>query len=291
MSIVHLFIKINPMNTNTVQMRLYPVQADFIRSTATYRGFVGGRGAGKSVVGSYDLLRRAKPNRLYMVVAPTFGLLKDTSFRVFVQKAQELRFLKKINHQDLRVVLGHDAEVLFRSADNPDRLRGSSLSGFWMDEASYCDEGAYKIVIACLREAGEQGWGSLTFTPRGKSHWTYREFGQNEAIRQEIARCKTQGIPYQGPPCDPDRQLFTAKTHENPFLPKSFETTLRRQYSSEMAKQELEGAFLDAGGKVFNRAWFRHIVTASPAQARRIRFWDKASTEDGGCYTRKSFFT
>ncbi len=34
-------------------------------------------------------------------------------------------------------------------------------------------------------------------------------------------------------------------------------------------------------GKVFNRAWFE-IVDALPADAERVRYWDKAGTEDGG---------
>lgn len=39
-----------------------------------------------------------------------------------------------------------------------------------------------------------------------------------------------------------------------------------------------------AAGAVFDRAWFE-IVKASPRQARRVRYWDKASTERGGDFT------
>jgi predicted phage terminase large subunit-like protein len=38
------------------------------------------------------------------------------------------------------------------------------------------------------------------------------------------------------------------------------------------------------GGGMFKR-WFFEIVAAAPASARRIRFWDKASTDGGGAYT------
>ncbi len=38
-----------------------------------------------------------------------------------------------------------------------------------------------------------------------------------------------------------------------------------------------------AGG-MFKRAWFT-IVDASPAEATRVRYWDKAGTEGGGAYT------
>src|ERR1700733_6988669 len=102
-----------------VEIKLHRVQAEFIHSPAVYRGFVGGRGAGKSFIGSYDLIRRAKPGRLYMVVAPTYGVLKDASYRSFIEHAKMLRVIKRINNGDLRALLGNGAEVLFRSADNP----------------------------------------------------------------------------------------------------------------------------------------------------------------------------
>lgn len=37
-------------------------------------------------------------------------------------------------------------------------------------------------------------------------------------------------------------------------------------------------------GKVFNRSWFT-IVGAAPNDTRWVRYWDKAGTEAGGCYT------
>lgn len=237
-----------------------------------------------SFVGSYDLLRKAKPNRLYMVVAPTYKILKDASFRSFADHARQLKFLKKLNLADLRVTLGNDAEVLFRSAENPDSLRGPNISGCWMDEASYCHEDAYSIVIACLREAGEQGWLSATFTPKGKAHWTYKILGKNIECRRKNAEAAARGdAPTEK--LDKNVELFTAKTKDNPFLPPEFEHILRSQYTSTMASQELEGSFLDVGGKTFNRAWFTQLLKVPPAQARWVRYWDKAATQDGGCHT------
>ncbi len=269
------------MATESVEIGLYQVQADFLNSQAVFRGFVGGRGAGKSFVGSYDLLRRAKPNRLYMIVAPTYKLLKDASFRSFADHARKLRFLKKLNLADLRATLGNGAEIVFRSAENPDSLRGPNLSGCWMDEASYCAQAAYDVVIACLREAGEQGWLAATFTPKGKAHWTYKILGKNIEARIKNKEAGRIIVPIDNNVC-----LFTARTKDNPFLPPDFDNILRSQYTSKMADQELEGKFMDLGGKLFNRAWFaNNIVKASPVLARRVRYWDKAATKDGGCYT------
>ncbi len=52
---------------------------------------------------------------------------------------------------------GGQAEVLFRSAENPENLRGSNLSGVWFDEASLMKPEALDVVLACLREKGADG--------------------------------------------------------------------------------------------------------------------------------------
>lgn len=39
------------------------------------------------------------------------------------------------------------------------------------------------------------------------------------------------------------------------------------------------------GGAMFKAPWFNQRVKAAPYHARRIRAWDRASTQDGGCYT------
>lgn len=98
-------------------------------------------------------------------------------------------------------------------------------------------EDVFKIAIGRLRQAGEQGWLTATFTPKGKTHWTYKTFamgGLNTAI-------------------------FRAKTRDNPFNPEGFEGILRTKYTSFEAQQELEGLFLDEGGNHFRpRPWPRH---------------------------------
>jgi predicted phage terminase large subunit-like protein len=147
------------------------------------------------------------------------------------------------------------AEVLFRSADEPDRLRGPNLSGVWLDEASLMHPDAFAITIGRLREGGEQGWLTATFTPKGRSHWTHETFATGR----------------------PNTALFHSRTRDNPFLPPAFTETVRGQYTSTLAAQELDGQFLDQGGGLFRRAWFPVVETA-PAELRLVRAWDLAGT-------------
>src|SRR5205823_1745829 len=71
---------------------------------------------------------------------------------------------------------------------------------------------------------------------------------------------------------------------DNPFLPETFERTVRQQYTSLFAAQELGGEFVDAEGAIVRREWLK-LVEATPALASRVRYWDKAGTEGGGAYT------
>jgi predicted phage terminase large subunit-like protein len=244
---------------------VHEAQQQFLNSSALYRGFVGGRGTGKSYIGALDILLRAmsKGKRLYAVYAPTYPMLHDSSWRSLLDVGERLRCIRQVNRSDMRLILGNDAEIICRSVDDPERARGPNLSGAWLDEASLIKAAAYPIVIACLREGGEQGWLSATFTPKGKSHWTYETFGQGR----------------------PDTELFRARTADNPFLPPGFEDTLRAQYPSHFAQQELEGEFIDPPGSIFRREWFQ-IVDKAPDDLRWVRYWDLAvSTKTTADYT------
>lgn len=241
---------------NRVVIDLHQAQQDFIDSSALYRGFVGGRGSGKSYIGALDLLLRAKPGRLYGVYAPSYPMMRDATLRSFAAAARRLNYLRDYLKGDSQAVLGNGAEVMFRSLDDPERARGPNISGAWIDEASLVPKSAFDIIIAALREGGEQGWLSATFTPKGKSHWTYDVFGLKR----------------------PDTELFRSKTSDNPFLPAGFSEKIAGQYTSEFAAQELGGEFVDIEGALAKREWFE-VVDVAPAGCQWVRAWDFAATE------------
>lgn len=225
-------------------IELHPSQAAFFASKAMFRGFVGGRGVGKSFIGAMDLVKRAclVPG-LYMVIAPTYPMLRDATIRSFESFVRPNNLLASdINKTpgNSSCQLKSGSEILFRSGDDPERLRGPNLSGVWLDEASIMHRDVYQIVIACLREGGRQGWLSATFTPKGRGHWTYDVFGEDK----------------------PNVETFHARTVDNPFLPDEFEAIMRGQYPSTFARQELEGEFISLEGEYIKRAWFKQCAEA-----------------------------
>jgi predicted phage terminase large subunit-like protein len=227
------------------------------------RGLVGGVGSGKSFAGAYDLLRRASraaPARLYLVGAPTYPMMRDASLRTFLALARETRRLAALNRSEMRATLANGSEVLFRSADDPDTWRGANLSGIWLDEASLMVKEAFEVGIGRLREGGQRGWLSATFTPKGKAHWTYQVFGLGA----------------------PETALFRARTADNPFLPDTFAGALARQYGGALSRQELEGEFVDLGAGLFKAEHLSRVAPGPPHDAvRRVRYWDKGYSARG----------
>lgn len=197
--------------------------------------------SGKSFIGSLDVLRRAKPGRLYLVTAPTYPMLSDATFRSLTGLARQLGLIEP---GDVKaspppsIKLRNGAEVLFRSTDNPEMLRGPNLSGVWMDEASLSKREAFDILIGRLREGGEQGWFDTTFTPKGRTHWTYKVFAAEA----------------------PDTYLVRAQSGENPFLPKTFVQNVQKRYTKQQVRQELLGHFVEAAGNhYYPSLWPRYM--------------------------------
>jgi len=220
-------------------VNLTPAQRRYLDSPAVFRAFVGGRGAGKSFVGAYDLLKRMRARRTYLVAAPTYQMLRDATLTTFRKLCEDLAVTWTLLKADMTARMGNGAEILFRSADNPDRLRGPNLSGAWLDEASVMGVEPYQIVMGALRECGEQGWLSTTFTPRGLGHWTYELFGGDAKA---------------------DTELVRSRTADNPFNPPDFAATIERQYSPTLALQELGGEFVSLEGAEWPPEYFDHAA-------------------------------
>lgn len=204
---------------------------------------MGGQGAGKSYIGAYDLIRRVRGGRLYVVTAPTKTVLHDCTCRSFTEVARYCGvLLRPIGGDGFSATLrpfagGGAAEVLFRSTHNPQWLRGPNLSGVMMDEASLSPYEAYQILTARLREAGEHGWLTITATPKGRSHWTFAEVFGAEPPRADV-------------------HLTTAATRDNPFLAPAFVQSVESNYAGLLALQELGGQFVSVEGAEWPAEYF-----------------------------------
>lgn len=216
------------------QIELSSIQMDFLVCDALLSAFIGGIGSGKSYAGCVkDLYHAREPGTLGMVVAPTYPMLRDATWRTFMEIAGDA--VEQVNKSEMTVKILHGGEILFRSADNPDRLRGPNLHWAHIDEGAMCPAKTFDVVIGRLRADGKAGKCWITTTPNGRN-WLYHR-------RAEM-------------------QIFRASTRDNPYLSADFIASLERSYTGEFAKQELEGEFISLEGLVygtFNQE--RHIAT------------------------------
>jgi predicted phage terminase large subunit-like protein len=187
-----------------------------------------------------------------MVIAPTFRMLHDSTLATFLELTRAGGVLATFNKSDMVAELVNGTRVLFRSADEPDRLRGVNLGWFVLDEGALCTQETWLILLARLRES-PGAW--ICTTPRGFD-WLYETFVKREST---------------------DYEVIKSSTRDNPFLPKEFVNRLEQQYTSQWQRQEIEGEFCELEGTLFKRQWLQ-IVEHAPEGLRWFRYWDLAAS-------------
>jgi predicted phage terminase large subunit-like protein len=195
-----------------------------------------------------------------MVLAPTYPMLRDATLRAFLELAQRGGVLKSFNRSEMVAHLIDGKTILFRSADDADRLRGPNLGWFYPDEAALMDREVWLVMLGRLREAPGRAW--VTTTPRG-FNWLHDVFTTD----------------------DPNYAMFRSSSRDNTFLPAGFISSLEQAYTSEFARQEIEGEFTEPSGALFKRTWFE-VVDRAPEGLDWARYWDlAASTKTSADYT------
>ena len=163
--------------TDAIVLSVYPKQAAFVESDAQINGFAGGRGCGKSEIGSINLLSRALRDRFYLATAPTYPMLRDINIASALSVLQRLRPKPKFTWSKsdliLRIHDNGDSIIQFKSSEDPDMLRGVGLDWCWIDEASLMRAYVWDVLSTRLDKAWSRAW--ITTTPRGLD-WVYEQF-------------------------------------------------------------------------------------------------------------------
>lgn len=230
-----------------LDVAVHAAQATFVAGDARFSCFLGGIGAGKTTAGAIKALRYLTPGSLGLVIAPSFRMLRDASWRTSLELWRRLEVAEQVFRGDeLRVVFVNGAEALFRSAEEPERLRGPNASWAWIDEGALCHPDTWPITIGRLRQHGTAGPCWVTTTPKPRNigigstgeNWVRRVFVTNRTDETVLYRAATAG---------------------NPFLPPSYLRSLRSQYTARLARQELDAEWVtDTEGSLWNRGMIRY---------------------------------
>ena len=240
----------NLTSTDVVDVELYDQQRTFADSDSAYTAFVAGIGSGKTFAGCVRALRAsmgtigtrniATPN-LGVITAPTYPMLQDATIRTFQDVAGD--YIAKINRGTMTITMTNGSEILLRTADNPDRLRGPNISWWYGDEAALYKPDIWRIMIGRLRQFGVMGSAWITTTPRGRD-WIYRLFVRDADEKYELIR---------------------ASSADNVYLADDIIEAWESEYSGDFARQELLGEFIAHQGLVYEEfSQDRHVVSETP---------------------------
>jgi phage terminase large subunit len=222
---------------------LFPRQMRFVRDTRPYPAYVGGIGSGKSFAGAAKVVSRINRKELGMIAAPTYPMLRDATRRTLLEMFDLFGIPYDLHKSENIITIpnsGH--EILCRSLDNPDTLRGPNLDYAWIDEGGLIDREGWRVVKGRVRTGSNpQAW--ITTTPKGRNY-----------LWEEWERDGT------GNELDPTHPLYRVRTTENYHLPEGWAEGLG--YTDEFYSQEIGGEFVAFEGLVyasFNRGAVKSV--------------------------------
>ena len=230
-----------------VRYNRFPSQVKFDQLDVKFKGFSGpvGSGKSKSLVMEAIKLAYLNPGVLGLLAAPTYRMLMDTTLREFTTTLAEHKIPHVFKGGDMTLTLTEpNSAILLRSMEAPERLRGTNLGWFGIDELTYCREESWLRLQSRLRHPKARiKRGFAVWTPKGRD-WVWRMFISGKRVKN--FHC-IQARPFE------NRAVLdvTPDFYEN----------LKLQYDEKFYRQEVLGEYLDMfGGAVYHSFSGEHNV-------------------------------
>lgn len=219
-----------------------PSQARFHRSGARFKGYSGSVGSGKSAALCHEAIRLSylNPGRVGLIGAPTYPMLRDATLTALLDILECNSLPYELNKSEYVLRMKDTgSRILLRSLDEFERLRGTNLAWFGIDELSYTAEEAWMRLEARLRDPkASRLCGFAVWTPKGYD-WVWRRF-----IRE----------PVEG------YEVIKANAFENVHLLNAvpdFYERLKASYDEQFYRQEALGEYSPSGSGLVYREFKR----------------------------------
>ncbi len=265
-------------------------QSVFHASTKRDRAAIAGIRGGKTTGGSNEFLRMVTAGApgVSLVTGPDMPTIKQTTIETIRNGMGPNKIgqwpeglIESFNKVDLVLKLIDGNRVLFRSADDPDSLRGPAAKHAWVDEVTLCKDGTLGILQGRTLDTG--GRIIATGTPKGTRNWFYQSVlskcsetvpgrvwendrwcvvqfpsrdnvGLAHALLQERYEIDKDGERWKvverstGATLD----VYATKYDALHALSTQAAATLGEEYDARFKAQELEGLWVDWTGAAFN---------------------------------------
>ncbi len=236
-----------------------PSQKKFHESEARFKGFSGPIGSGKSQALCQEAIKLSylNPGRTGLIGAPTYPMLRDATQVALIEILELNRIPHELNRAENFLVFRETrSRVLFRAVEEFERLRGSNLAWFGLDELTYTSEEAWLRLEGRLRDPkAARLCGFAVWTPKGYD-WVYERF---------VASC-VEGY-----------ETVVARPFENRFLldriPDYYDR-LKSSYDARFYQQEALGEYLSLhAGRVYYAFERQGNVAVAEVDNRRPLLW------------------
>ncbi len=246
-----------------------PSQRLFHRSKARFKGFSGPIGSGKSQALCQEAIKLTYINagRTGLIGAPTYPMLRDATQATLLEILDNNRIPYEHNKAENSLLLTETrSRVLFRPVDEFERLRGTNLAWFGLDELTYTHEEAWLRLEGRLRDPrARQLCGFAVWTPKGYD-WVYRKFF-SDAVK--------------------GYEAIVAKPQENRHLLMQipdFYLRLKESYDDNFYRQEVLGEYLNlTGGRVYTSFARQEHVTDISTRPEAPLLWAMDFNVDPMC--------
>lgn len=236
-----------------------------------------GRRFGKTYLCITRLINWAmeRPGSLCWYVTANYRMAKQIAWRQLRAMVPAEVFLTK-NEAELTVELKNGSILALKGADNPDTLRGVSLSALVIDEAAYVKREAWEMVLRpALSDQGGPAW--FITTPAGLN-WFYDlwEDSQTRDDWRTFSYTTVEGGNVAAEEVEAAKSTLDERTFRQEYLA-SFETLTGRVYP-DFCDDNISDAVADTGAEIYWGTDFNVSVMAGVLGSRvgdTLHIWDE----------------
>ena len=234
---------------------------EIIGSAAKYHVACVGRQFGKSLMAInlslYWMINEGPVKVLW--VSPVYSQTTKVQ-KELMQAIGASGIVKNCNYSDNYIRLKNGSEILFRSAEKYDNIRGLTVDYGILDEAAFMKEDAWKEAIKpVFLVKGKKVL--FISTPKGKN-WFHELF--------QLAKS----------PDYPNYKAYTGSSYDTPYINREEIEDAKRTLPPNVFQQEYLAKFIDSGGEVFSNLDKNLFSHYGPAQGKVYCGVDLGKQED-----------